>query len=186
MCVNHEESEYVKGSLDYSDLTNTKSKNLHRSTKTTPPAKRMEQEQVYQWSLIMFGELITNRSCVIKDGYDAIKQLKTPLTRTTKNNKEDELETCMNKMFGKDEEAKTDHLQTVEVIEDDYNGYNPTVNEEDANEDKVTDSNGTTGRDGPSAARCVPKMALGNIFILGVDKMNELNIPKQRERKKID
>ena len=60
MCVNHEESEYVKGSLDYSDPTNTKSKNLHRSTNTTPPAKRMEQERVYQWSLIMFGGLITN------------------------------------------------------------------------------------------------------------------------------
>ena len=90
----------------------------------------------------------------------------------------------MNQMFGKDEESKTDHLQTVEVIEDDYNGYNPTVDEEDANEDKVNTSNSTTGGDGLPAARCVHKMALGNIFILGVDKMNELNIPKQRERKK--
>ena len=40
MCVNHEESEYVKGSLDYSDLTNVKPKNLHRSVKNTPPSKR--------------------------------------------------------------------------------------------------------------------------------------------------
>ena len=39
MRVNNEETEYVKGSLDYTDLTNVKPKNLHRSVKTTPPTK---------------------------------------------------------------------------------------------------------------------------------------------------
>ena len=56
------------------------------------------------------------------------------------------------------------------------------------NVDEVTVSDSNIGEDSQSNTRyteqCVPKMALNNLFILGVDKMNELNIPKQRERKK--
>ena len=89
----------------------------------------------------MFGELITNRSCFIKDGYDAINKLKTKLSHTTNNNKKDELEMSINKIFGNDEECETGDLDTIEVITDDYNGYNPiSIDDEDKNEDKITTS----------------------------------------------
>ena len=48
MCVNHGEIEYVKGSLDSSDLQSVNSKHLHRSTKTTSPAKLIEQQRLYK------------------------------------------------------------------------------------------------------------------------------------------
>ena len=47
MCVNHKESEYVKGSLDCSDLQSVNSKQLHRSTKTPPPEKNEQNSKDY-------------------------------------------------------------------------------------------------------------------------------------------
>ena len=96
---------------------------------------------------------------------------------------------CTTKIFGNDDEQETDCLDTIEVIEDDYNGYNPIIiNDEEMNEDEVTVNNDNTGEvtqsDTSSTERCVPKMALNNVFILGVDKMNKLNIPKQGKKKK--
>ena len=63
-----------------------------------------------------------------------------------------------------------------------------SIDNEETNEDEVTarDSNiSEVSQSNMSSTKwCVPKMALNNVFILEVDKMNELNIPKQRERKK--
>ena len=182
MCVNHEETEYVNGSLDYSDLQSVSSKNLYRSTKTTSPAKRIEQQRLYEWSLIMFGELVNNRSCIVKDGYDAITKLKIKLASNNVRDKDDALEMCITNIFGNDDDDKTDDLDTIEVIEDGYNGYNPIAIVDDENndeEDTVINTSNTS-----SIERCVSKMSLSNVFLLGVDKMNELNIPKQREIKK--
>ena len=72
------------------------------------------------------------------------------------------------------------------MTEDDHNGCNSLIDEEETNIDAVTERNIYIGEDSQSntlsTERCVPKMALNYIFELGVDKMNELNIPKQRER----
>ena len=59
-----------------------------------PPAKRAEQERLYEWCLIIFGELILNQSCSEKDGYDAIKKLKRKLTNTIKK----DIKVCSNKL----------------------------------------------------------------------------------------
>ena len=99
MCDNREETEYVNGSLDYTDLTNVKPKNLHRSFKTAPPAKIIEQERLYEWNLLMFSELVMNRSCAVKYGYDAIKKLGTKLANKIKIDKDDELEMCIDNTF---------------------------------------------------------------------------------------
>ena len=67
MCVNYEESEYVKGSLDYSDLNNTSENKIRRSNKTTVPTKTVEKIRLYKWCLLMFKDEFPNRECIIKD-----------------------------------------------------------------------------------------------------------------------
>ena len=84
----------------------------------------------------MFGELVMNQSCNVKDGYDAIKKLSTKLANKIKIDKDDELEICIDKIFGKDDECENNDLDTIEAIEDDYTGYNPVIiNNEETNED---------------------------------------------------
>ena len=58
---------------------------------------------MHEWCLIMFAEAIKNQYCAEKDCYDAIKHLNTKLSKTITNDKDDELETCIDKMFRKDE-----------------------------------------------------------------------------------
>lgn len=48
MCVNFEESEYVKGGLDYSEMNKAKTINIHRSTKTVVPAAVLEKDRMYE------------------------------------------------------------------------------------------------------------------------------------------
>lgn len=84
--VNHNETEHVKYNLDYAKLVDVKHKHLHRSFKTTPPPKILEQEILYTWSLLMFCEFIPNRYCITKNGYHAISKLTTKLAnRSTPN-----------------------------------------------------------------------------------------------------
>ena len=42
VCVNREEIEYVKCSLDYTNLTNVKPNHLHHYVNTSPPTTRIE------------------------------------------------------------------------------------------------------------------------------------------------
>ena len=61
MCVNYEESEYVKGSLDYSDLNNPTEIKVHRSNKTTVPTKTVEKVRLYKWCLVIFKDKVITR-----------------------------------------------------------------------------------------------------------------------------
>ena len=96
---------------------------------------------------------------------------------------------CIDKIFGKDNECETDNIDTIEVIEDGYTGYNPVIiNDEKTNKYEGTVNDPSVGEvtlsNTTSIEQCVPKMFLNNVFMLGVDKMNDPNILKQRERKK--
>ena len=64
MCVNCEESEYVKGPLDYSEPINNMDKITHRSSKTTEPANNIENIILYEWCLSMFKDKVNNRECL--------------------------------------------------------------------------------------------------------------------------
>ena len=110
----------------------------------------------------MLGKLVTNRSCIVKDGYDAIKKLKTKLASKIVKDKDDALGMCITNMFGKDDDDKTDDLDTIEVIEDDYNGYNTIaiVNDENNDEEDTVINTSNTS----SIEQCVSKMSLSNIF----------------------
>ena len=184
MCVNYEESEYIKGSLDYSDLNNPKEIQTHRSSKTTVPTKTIEKVRLYEWCLAMFKDEVSNRECLIKDGFTIIDELKTKIDRSQNVRKNDDLELTMNAIFRESDETEIEP-EGVEVIIDDYNGYEVNTTNR-SNEDNTnvlsneTDDNNTITRQSQS----VPKLSLLNVFEEGRKKMIELNIPKQRERKK--
>ena len=73
-------------------------------------------------------------------------------------------------MFGEGEELEN----TVISIYDDYTNI---TNEEEQNED-----NGNVA-EVRSISSSVPKISLGNVFLLGCKKMIEIKIPLVRERK---
>ena len=52
------------------------------------------------------GKFELNRSCTIKDGYDAIKKLCTKLCNKNNTEKDDKLEMCITKIFGKKMNAR--------------------------------------------------------------------------------
>ena len=79
MCVNFEESEYMKGLLDYNVIDKPMTKTIHRSTKTVVPAALLEKERMYEWCVLMFNTEVINRVCLISDEYVTIKQLKCKL-----------------------------------------------------------------------------------------------------------
>ena len=108
MCLNYEEPEYVKGSLDYSDITNPTEIQSHRSSKTTVPTKTIEKVRLYKWCLAMFKDEVSNREYLIKYGYTIIDKLTTKidLSRTVKNN--EDLETTMNAIFRDSDETEKD------------------------------------------------------------------------------
>ena len=184
MCVNYEESEYMKGSLDYSDLNNPKEIQTHRSSKTTVPTKTIEKVRLYEWCLAMFKDEVRNRECLIKDGFTIIDELKTKIDRSQNVRKNDDLELTMNAIFRESDETEIEP-EGVEVIIDDYTGYEVNTTNR-SNEDNTnvlsneTEDNNIITRQYQS----VPKLSLLNVFEEGRKKMIELNIPKQRERKK--
>lgn len=87
-------------------------------------------------------------------------------------------------MVGQYDNCTLDNADGIEIIADNYNIYDPiVVNEDDGNvstikEDTITPANSSISE------RCVSKISICNAFRLGVKKMTEMNIPKQRDRKK--
>ena len=73
MCVNFEESEYVKASLDYSNTNEAKPTQTHRFTKTVEPNKTTERVRLYEWCILMFTNDVPNRKICVVDGYNIIK-----------------------------------------------------------------------------------------------------------------
>ena len=69
MCVSFEESEYVKGDLDYSEINKAKTKRIHQSTRTVVPSALLEEERMYKWCVLMFNIEVTNHVCLVSDGY---------------------------------------------------------------------------------------------------------------------
>ena len=189
MCVNFEESEYVKTLLDFSDVI-TKTKKTHRSTKTVAPIAVIEKQRLYEWVVIMFNKEISNRVCFISDGYNAIKQLKVELKRNKKQSKPDELENCINSIFSKTVETEAevddnevDDGETVEVIHDDYT-YITQQNEQDTTNSTTNSTiNNTTNSTTTIGNGSVSKLGLSNIFDQGRAKLVEMKVPLVRERK---
>ena len=48
MCVNHEETEYIKSTLDYNDIENIKPNNTHCSKRGDVPTKTVEKTILYE------------------------------------------------------------------------------------------------------------------------------------------
>ena len=177
MCVNFEESEFIKGHLDYSDKKVGERTTIHRSSKGVEPNKLLEKERLYEWCILMFESEIDHRECLVVDGYNTIKELKCTLKRATQEEKLDELETCITSMFGGidmdcDLNISNNSDDVIQVINDDY-----TYNLRDASEASGTNLNSV------SSSSTVSKLGCGNIFVLGKEKMIESKIPAVRERK---
>ena len=168
MCINFEESEFVKSELDYTD--GVKSKYTHRSTKTTIPKKTLEKQRLYEWVILMFKDEITKRVCLRKDGFEVIKQLQTSITLPDTASKNDALDDVITEMFNETEELEN----TVLEIHDDYTSI-PDSENLDQN---IANTNGV-----PNLVGEVPTLALGNVFLQGRTKMIEMKIPEVRERK---
>ena len=83
MCVNFEESEYVKSNLDCTDTNKVKSKSMHRSSKTVEPSKPMEREILYECCILMFNNEVPNRKCLVVDGYTIIHLINFVISRLT-------------------------------------------------------------------------------------------------------
>lgn len=160
----------------YSDKKTGKTTSIHRTSKNVEPSKLLERERLYEWCVLMFHIEITNRDCLVVDGYNAIKLLKYKLKISIKEKQFDELEECITNIFGTIDENDTiedgNDAETVEVINDDY-GY--SLPQTDYVEDTPISSEIRGGS--------VNKLGLSNIFNLGHEKLVEMKIPAVRERK---
>ena len=184
MCVNFEESEYVKIHLNYSNKKLGKTTTIHRSTKGVEPNKLLERERLYEWCILIFNVEIDNRECLVIDGYNIIKELTCKLKRAAKESTQDELEACITSIFGSinidcdtnsaDNDGSDDvnGSETVQVIYDDYS-YSIQESMDTNINSNNKDTSGST----------VTGLALGNIFTLGNKKMIKMKIPSVRERK---
>ena len=101
MCVNHEETEYVKSTLYYSDIDNVKSNAFHRSKRGVVPIKTIEKTRLYEWCIAIFKDDIHGRKINIKDGYTAINSLKTKFKQVVNTETTDPLESYINDMLNK-------------------------------------------------------------------------------------
>ena len=192
MCVNHEETEYIKSTLDYSDLNNVKRNDNHRSKRGDVPTKTVEKTRLYEWCVGMFKDDIPGRECIVKDGYTIINALKTKFKQGNIVTKTDELESCINGMFNERDntinvpveddsgtnDSECNDSEAVEIMIDDYTGHQ-AINSSDANTDDINH----TIKD--KNHRSIPKLSLKDVFAEGRLKMIEMNIPSMRERKKL-
>ena len=174
MCINFEEVEFTKNKLVYG--TGVVSKPQHHSTKTTTPKKVIEKRRLYEWIIAMFNEEVSNRACIPKDGFDIIRTLKTKLVSSEILDKNDALDECIIEMFGEGEELENTDI----TIHDDYTNI-PDSDDQIPDSDDQPDEQGAT--EARSTSSSVPKISLGNVFILGRQKMIEMKIPLVRERK---
>ena len=120
---------------------------------------------------------VPNRMCLVIDGYQVIKELKTKLTTPVKVNVADDLEECINTIFSngdlvdninnediEDEDGVVNDSEIVEIIHDDYH-YSNTNTVIDETEDSSTVSNKAT-----NTTAVVNKLGLCNIFNCGHKK----------------
>ena len=118
----------------------------------------------------MFKREIPKRAYIPKDGYELIKKFKTKMVCDEVVEQNDSLDECIIEMFGDGEELQN----TVISIYDDYTNI---TDEEEQNEDN---GNAAEVR---STSSSVPKISLGNVFLLGRKNLIEMKIPLVRERK---
>ena len=123
----------------------------------------------------MFRYNVPGRKCKKQDGDAIIAELAVPLKKDTTTTETDALETCINDMFGDSNELENTELE----IHDDYTGIpdtqvdGPAVVHSDTNDNDNDNDNDT-----------VMKIALGNIFEKGREKMVKANMADVRLRKK--
>ena len=184
MCVNYEESEYVKGSLDYSDLNNPSEIKIYRSNKTIVPTKIIEKIRLYEWCLLIFKDELPSRECIIKYGYTIIDLLTTKIDQSEIVNNNDNLETTMNTIFHDTDDTEREP-EGIEVITDDYTGYDTTtINTNNGDNINVIPMEKEDNIMVSKQSQLVPNLSLLNVFEEGRKKTVDLNIPNMRERKK--
>ena len=169
MCVNHEETEYIKSTLDYNDIDNIKQNNTHRSKRGDVPFKTVEKTRLYEWYIVMFKEHVPGRECMVKYGYSIINQLKTKLSQDINKNTTDSLENCISDMFSDKESIELEEydeidlevipIDVIESIQNDYTTYNI------ADFDTTNDSNTQYNKE-----RSVLPLAIKNVFTEGRKK----------------
>ena len=104
ICVNHEEVEYIKSSLDYYDINNVSSTYSHHSKRAAVPEKIIEKTRPYKWCVAMF-KYIPGRDCIVKDRYTTINRVKTLLKEGKHNTTTDPLEPCVNNILNDTEDT---------------------------------------------------------------------------------
>ena len=187
MCINFEESEFVKKQLDYSD-SGTK-KNTHRSNKTISPKKTREKERLYEFIVAMFKTEVNGRKCYQKDANSIIKTLVTTLIDERITKETDALDDTIADIFGETVELENTSI----TIHDDYTGIPDRVAAltdggiavaqpgDDTNEANQL-TTGDSEQDNSSKGT-VNKISLENVFEKGRLKMIEMKIPEVRARK---
>ena len=99
-------------------------------------------------------------------------------------NNNDDLETTMNAIFSDTDDTEREP-EVVEVINDDYTGYDTTTaNKNNGDNINVTPMEEEDNITVSKESQLVPKLLLLNVFEEGRKKMVDLNIPKMRKRKK--
>ena len=188
MCVNHEETEYAKSTLYYSDIDidNVNSNTFHRSKRGVILIKTIEKTRLYEWCIAIFKDDIPGREFNIKDGYTAINSLKTKFKQVFNTETTDPLESCINDMLNKtevdDNNTEINDSEAVELIIDDYSEHTiiDNVVESETN-DTVDDGTPNQG----AKQRTISKLSTMDVFAEGQLKMIEMNIPNMRERKQL-
>ena len=125
----------------------------------------------------MFNEELVNRACIPKDGFALIKTLKTKLVSNETVDRNDALDECIIEMFGEGDELENTDIS----IHDDYT--NIPDRDDQPDEQNNDNSNVFNSTEVTSTSSSVPKISLGNVFILGRKKMIEMKISLVRERK---
>ena len=132
MCVNHEETGYIKSTLNYRDIEYVKSNECHRSKRGDVPTKTIEKTRLYEWCIVMLKDDIPGRGYIMKDGYIAIHKLKAQFKQGKNITTIDPLESCINNMFNDtddknhlqvDNDTEMNDSEVIEIIINNYTGY---------------------------------------------------------------
>ena len=126
----------------------------------------------------MYIQYIAKLYCAKKvtNTNNIIRTLTTKLVSSETLDKNDGLDECIIEMFGEGEELENTDIR----IHDDYTNI-PDSDDQIPDSDDQPDERGAT--EARSTSSSVPKISLGNVFILGRQKMIEMKMPLVRERK---
>ena len=122
---NFEIDAFTKHSLDFDTNEEPTIKEYSfNSTKTTEPRKTIEQQRIYEWSVLMFHEL-QSRKVREKDGFNCINELNTQLKNPKDMNdpykNDDPLESYIDEIFNntdRTDDTSNDLIDNNNIIDD--------------------------------------------------------------------